>query len=504
MAKRKPVDQQVSILKFCRTGSDIVKKEVTVIDLVSDKEEDSLFVKDEDEELPNQIEPDQIEQLPCPICSVDMSYLSLDDRTMHVDACLVEPNTKPVLYKPMKIGGQESKRKVSAKRPKPPIPDHKIMEFGNYMVAVDAFCYAIHPGISTYLLTHFHSDHYGGLTKNWDNGKTIIVTPITYNLLVFKFKIDPSLLLPVDYNQTITVPHTQIKVTCLDANHCPGSGIFVLESPGCKYLHCGDCRINRQMLESLLEIGHFNKIYLDTTYLDPLYNFPKQEYVIDQLCQLLKSKMETFKFSQQRVIDYFTKGKPQRFLVVIGTYLIGKERLAIGLAKALGSKIYCQKEKKDVLNQFGWPDLDELLETEHPENCQVHLVALPKLNKDFLMEYLKTYSKHFKAAIGVRPTGWSLRYGKPVPSLDDIVESETPEAVLEAISKHFDRFRDDNPCRILRIPYSEHSSYRELFYFTNLLSYDELIPTVDVHNEEEQHAVLTQFRNYKKLCITNF
>ncbi|KAG7835415.1 hypothetical protein KL942_005354 [Ogataea angusta] len=507
MAKRKVVDKQVSILKFCRTSSgpdETLKKEATVIDLVSDNEQESLFVCDSEEELPYYQE-EQSTQFACPVCEVDIAHLSLDDRTVHVEACLVNPNTKKVLYRRIKTTGVvEQTKKKSDRRPRPPIPDEKILRFENHTIAVDAFCFAPHPAISVYLLTHFHSDHYGGLTKNWDHGSVIIVTPITRNLLVYKFGVNPDLLLSVDYNQTIDVPHTDLKITCLDANHCPGSGMFVIESPGLRYLHCGDCRINKPMLESLMQIGRFHKIYLDTTYLNPLYNFPKQEIVIDELCKLLTSKMETMQFSQQRVIDFFVDRKPQKFLIVIGTYLIGKERLAIKLAEMLQTKIYCNEEKKTVLSQFGWPNLDNLLDTHNPETCQIHLVALPKLNKDFLAEQLKTYSRHFKAAIGIRPTGWSVRYGKPVPSLDAMVAAESPEMVYAAISKHFDRFREDNKARVLQIPYSEHSSYRELFYFANLLEYDELVATVSPHNQDEQLAMLREFKNYDKLCIEKF
>ena len=74
-----------------------------------------------------------------------------------------------------------------------------------------------------YFLSHFHSDHYGGIASSWDAG-TIYCSLPTASLVHQQLGVDKKHLHPLPMN-TPTVIESRgraVTVTLLDANHCPG------------------------------------------------------------------------------------------------------------------------------------------------------------------------------------------------------------------------------------------------------------------------------------------
>lgn len=122
----------------------------------------------------------------------------------------------------------------------------------------------------------------------------------------------------------------------------------------------------------------------------------------------------------------------ERFLVLIGTYSIGKERIVKGIAKALQTKIYCDERKLSILQAQDDPELHALI-TRDPLEAQVHMCWLQEIKHDALADYLgKYHAKHvaggFTKLIGLRPTGWTYRaenkLNDKTPSIAKIVERE--------------------------------------------------------------------------------
>ncbi|CUM52015.1 uncharacterized protein AC631_03409 [Debaryomyces fabryi] len=631
------------------------------------READFEQVNDRDKTIERN-EPD-VEEVSCPMCNRSLVDFSMDNRILHIEECLSlitlkeevsttnnesrdikkektnetakkdiniprnkrkngsllpqDKEKEKYINKKAKI--EDSKPKVikpptaiSASRAKAQIPEVKILTFPsseqtNYQIAVDAFNYSLHESIKKYFLTHFHSDHYGGITKKWcyervfKNGddfedenkykKIIFCSEITGRLLTLRFSIDTKFIMPLqinrryliqkydtefetedDFIQTEDMTLPGLFVTPITANHCPGSVIFLFESlsnNGYKKrtLHCGDFRVNREILDHprLLPFNiakndnlSLDQVYLDTTYMSPSYNFPKQELVCktvsDMFYDLINSQEEAEStdslfttwfgvLKQSRITDFIAKRdsqcKKKKFLILIGTYVIGKERLAISILQRLGNcpiyvlTINSRNDKVDLVKSFDNIYLNQVLTNDDigrsDSECMVHLVPMKIVSS---IEELSNYFNHnryfekFERCVGLRPTGWSFlnKYAstlreevqedeneskyisdlRNVNSCNDLVkimktqptfsfiENILPQSpLLSLISKSKKSSHDESLYRIYTLPYSEHSSFRELSFFAVFLKIKEIIPTVNISNESSITEMARIIRNWE-------
>lgn len=168
-----------------------------------------------------------------------------------------------------------------------PAPFYKVLQ--GMPIAVDAFQYGAIPGVTAYFLTHAHSDHYTNLSKSWSHGP-IYCSQATANLIIHMLGVNTKWVVPLPMDEPVEVPETGgVKVTLIDANHCPGSCLFFFEGMQTvnagdtsfkssfvgsgrmfRYLHCGDFRASPQhILHPAVKGKEIDHVYLDTTYLDP-------------------------------------------------------------------------------------------------------------------------------------------------------------------------------------------------------------------------------------------
>jgi DNA cross-link repair 1A protein len=421
-------------------------------------------------------------------------------------------------------------------------PFYKIMP-GMY-ICVDAFRYGKVEGQSAYFLSHFHSDHYIGLTSSWCHGP-IYASKVTCNLMRQQLNVAPKWLVPLEFDKKAEVPNTMgVFVTMIPANHCPGSSLFLFEKVTGKnkdgfprmnrILHCGDFRacpahiahplLRPDVVDSIsgkTKQQTIDTCYLDTTYLTPKYSFPGQQDVIDacaQMCLSLskeipdnnddweKAKLERADGTMTKFLEAGASSeavivkkeeedvKPKvrgRLLVVIGTYSIGKERICLGIAKALNSKIFAPPAKMRICACLEDPELNALL-TSNPYEAQVHMQTLMEIRAETLHDYLVTYKGQFQRIVGFRPTGWSYR-----PPGGRSTENPPVQTVLNSggwksrfSMKDLTQQRGSTrESQCFGVPYSEHSSFRELTMFCCALRIGRVVPTVNVGSAKSRERM---------------
>jgi DNA cross-link repair 1A protein len=535
------------------------------------------------------VQPTDIDIPTCPICSGHLPGLTEQEVSVHVNACLdgkplplpiakVEPTetpiptsnanafkrpirpAKPGQANPFQVGSANSgptsafsklmaghaedaawasaAAENNAARGKPAYqrtcPFYKIMP--GFFIAVDAFRYGAVKGQNAYFLSHFHSDHYIGLTSTWSHGP-IYCSKVTANLVRQQLRVDPKWVVGLDFETKTEVPGTQgVYVTMISANHCPGSSLFLFEKESGKgkgaklqrVLHCGDFRacqahvehplLKPDVLDAVSGKNRQQKLdvcYLDTTYLNPKYAFPPQQQVIqacaDMCVSLNKVRADdTDGWEQmkreragQGMVKFVRKdsntddpAEPKspargRLLVVVGTYSIGKERICIGIAKALNSKIFAPANKQRICAALEDPELNELL-TKDPRAAQVHMTPLFEIRADTLDDYLRDYADTFSRCVGFRPSGWNYR-----PPNSRFTESPAVQTVLHSQNwKSNFSMKELTPQRgstirasCFGVPYSEHSSFRELTMFCCALRIDRIIPTVNIGSAKSREKM---------------
>lgn len=530
----------------------------------------------------------------CPICDASLNNITSDEASMHVNACLdgnpiplpaklkskvnsesVEEKLMPgearnryarkaAIPRPgqanpieLDIGGGSAFSKImsghaedaawasaadkeKSSRGKPAYqrtcPFYKIMP--GLFICVDAFRYGAVKGCNAYFLSHFHSDHYIGLTSTWSHGP-IYCSRVTGNLVKQQLKVDPKWVVSIDFDNKVDVPNTEgVSVTMIHANHCPGSSLFLFEKntgrgPSPKFqriLHCGDFRacpahiahpllmpnvidcVNGKTKQQKIDV-----CYLDTTYLNPKYAFPSQDDVVkacaDMCVSLSKENIEDddawetvkkeragakmtkfitsapkIEMEDSNISSTSSKNKKKsrgRLLVVCGTYSIGKERIVLGIARALDCKIYAIPGKMRICAALEDPELTSRL-TSDPREAQIHMQMLMDLRPETLQDYLTGYKPHFTRVVGFRPSGWSYK-----PPNSRFVDSPPIHTILHApnwrseynMGELVSQRGSTKEAQCFGVPYSEHSSFRELTMFVMGLRIEKVVPTVNVGSE---------------------
>ncbi|KAM6951174.1 DNA cross-link repair 1A protein [Aplochiton taeniatus] len=337
-------------------------------------------------------------------------------------------------------GGRTWRREKADEEPKEPKRCPFYKKIPGTKVVVDAFSYGVVEGITAYFLTHFHSDHYGGLKKS--STFPIYCNKVTGNLVKSKLRVAEQHIHILPMNTEVTVEG--VKVLLLDANHCPGAAMLLFFLPdGQTVLHTGDFRADPSM-ETYTELVscRVQTLYLDTTYCSPEYTFPTQQEVIT--------------FAANTAFECVTL--QPRTLVVCGSYSVGKEKVFLALAEVLGSKVCLSRDKYNIMCCLDSEPIKRLATTDWNAG-QVHVLPMMQLNFKNLQAHLSRFRGQYDQLVAFKPTGWT--FSQKVEAVEDIVPQTRGDI------------------SIYGIPYSEHSSFLEMKRFVQWLQPLKIIPTVN-------------------------
>ncbi|KAM9882002.1 artemis protein [Verticillium dahliae] len=212
-------------------------------------------------------------------------------------------------------------------------------------------------------LSHVHSDHLAGLESL--RSPFVYCSAATREILlrlerypcrinfakgilearVQTFKGLKGLLKPIPLDTPTEIelaPGHCIQVTLIDANHCPGAVMFLIEGDGRAILYTGDIRSEPWHVNSvarnpaLIEYTHgiktLDKIYLDTSFIDDVPFQTKAEGIAELLGKVSRYPPDTI------------------FHLQAWTY--GYEDVWIALSKALKSRVHVDDYKMRIFSSL--------------------------------------------------------------------------------------------------------------------------------------------------------
>lgn len=361
-----------------------------------------------------------------------------DDFVDFADSSYRYPDEFSVLPKsPASEGRAKAKKTPKAKRARKTCPS-ELAIFNRAIV--DKFQYDLPAPGAVYFLSHFHSDHYGGLGPRWSD-RILYCSTVTARLVTTQLHVDPKWVVPLQIDPDVAHDiGCGVSVTLLDANHCPGSAMFLFRCGEKTALHTGDFRYEPRIVPP--SVANVDLLHIDTTFCSSEYDFPPQARVEDTVVSLIKNP---------------------DVLYVIGAYVIGKERILVKIIRERKCKVYVDPKRLEIIKLLDLPDDVVPFFTTNPDEANVHVIPMAQLSAQRLAEvYEKEYRGKYAGIVGFSPTGWV--YPECVPK-------RNPEKGVRPYS-----MRKCGKCTIYCVPYSEHSSFGELRAFVERVNPDVIYP----------------------------
>jgi DNA cross-link repair 1A protein len=232
-----------------------------------------------------------------------------------------------------------------------------------------------------------------------------------------------------------------VTVHVLNANHTPGSAIFVFVLGGGRtVVHTGDFRAEPPVIAAASRFSPVDHLYVDCTFALSGLSIPPR-----CVCRA---------FVVEKAKSYLAKG----FLVLIGTYTIGKEDL---VADALAAAVFAPEIRLAGINDLirsGWRSTEWF---GRDAAANVHLVPIGTTSIDKAADYAAANGRNKVVAFQV--TGWA---GRPFWQSPKTLTVGGVEAVA------------------FSVPYSDHSAPGELLQFVEAMRPAKLTSTTQTGDKD--------------------
>jgi len=396
---------------------------------------------------------------------------------------------------------------------------------------IDAFSIFRHKTTNKYcsfILTHYHSDHYHGLPRDgkYVGPALIHCTPITARLLIHVHGVPEKYVVEHEYGVTWNLlTHSKsplTHVTFYDANHCPGAAIvFVTHQTSTNnttavhyHLHTGDMRYHPKMreyplLKHAVEQRLVEAVYLDTTYAHPKHDFAPQDEVIQSVAtqiEMLVGNASGEHCSSSSSNQTENTNRSNNTLILVSCYSIGKEKLLWEASSKTNQLIYVSEKKRRLLDCLqenahspSSNSSSSIAErcTSNPSESDIHVISMGmagtifpyfKPNYNACAEYASKQSKYYTRVVTFIPTGWAeaSNWNKKNSISSEFVTLESTWDEKQNSRKFHVEFR--------LVAYSEHSSFAELLEFVQYIKPIKVIPTV-FSDEKDRRTIEHRFRN---------
>ena len=318
----------------------------------------------------------------------------------------------------------------------------------NTNIIVDDFDYCKNYPKKTFIhfLSHYHGDHYKGMTPGWDYGP-IYCSEITKMLILANFpNIADIRTAPLNTKFEILLDskdQKKVEITFFDANHIPGSVMMLFQGYMGTILHTGDMRFKDSMLYEntiLYPIEkrnkshhkcsiHIDELIFDNTYINPVHRFPTREKAI------------------KMVIDIIEKNRGKYVILAMG--ILGKERVALEVARHFQTTLVIPDRKYRLMQAMNMPT--NQMKTERGGNWievihKIHREArleeeARKGNENFIMicvDFTGFQVAQLTAKDGINylvPYSQHSNY----PELEKFVKSICPSILRKLVLQYIDR-----------------------------------------------------------------